>query len=196
MKSFRLLAAATAAALLAACSFSPAQAFAANGLTADITAGISGSYAGSNDLAAVSSLFRVQALMRLQAGTGTGKADLVYSKTRTIAASSSESLDLNAGGLLDIYGTVFSPVKVKAIYILAHVGNTNQVCFGGAASNTFLGPFKDATDVHCIDPGGFELVTTPVGWTVTASTADLLKVANSSSGTGVTYDIIIVGASA
>jgi hypothetical protein len=33
-------------------------------------------------------------------------------------------------------------------------------------------------------------------YAVTATTADLLKVANSSSGTGVTYDIAVIGTSA
>jgi len=31
------------------------------------------------------------------------------------------------------------------------------------------------------------------GYALTATTADLLQITNSSSGTGVTYDIIIVG---
>ena len=34
------------------------------------------------------------------------------------------------------------------------------------------------------------------GYAVTATTADLLHVANSSSGTSVTYDVIVIGTSA
>lgn len=173
----------------------PQSAYAAPGVTADVSAGVSGSYTGANDLASVETDFRIQALLRLTPGTGAGQADKVYSKTRTIAASSSETLDL-AGVLPDPFGVTLTFVKVKAIYISAHATNTNQVCFGGAASNGFLGPFKDATDIHCIDPGSFELVTSIPGWTVVAATGDLLKVANSSSGTGVTYDVIIIGTSA
>jgi hypothetical protein len=34
------------------------------------------------------------------------------------------------------------------------------------------------------------------GWTVTAATGDLLKILNSSSGSSVVYDIVVIGTSA
>jgi hypothetical protein len=183
MKLSRLYAAAAACALLSA-SVSPA--FAAAGVTGSISGQVQGQYTGSNDLASVTAAFSQKATASFTPGVGTGQADKFYSKTRTITASSSENLDL-AGVLPDPFGATLTFVKVKAIYISAAASNTNDVCFGGAASNGFLGPFADATDIHCVRPGGFEVISNPVGWTVVAATGDLLKVANSSSGTAVTY---------
>jgi len=130
-------------------------------------------------------------------GTGSGLADKVFSDQRTLAASATESLDLAGGSLFDSLGAALTFVKVKAILIKAAVGNINDVLVGGAASNAFAGPFADASDIIGIKPGGVLLVAAPVaGWTVTAGTGDLLKIANSAGTTGVTYDITIIGTSA
>ena len=129
------------------------------------------------------------------AGNGSGQVDKQWTDTRTIAASSSESLDL-AGSLGNALGNTTVFAKVKAIRIRASAANTNNVVVGGAGSNTFVGPFADATDKISIPPGGhFEVTHPTTGWTVTASTGDILLVANSSSGTGVDYDIEIIGSS-
>ncbi len=128
-------------------------------------------------------------------GTGAGKADRQFSGTRTVSASSSETLDL-AGTLANAFGTV-TFAKVKVIRVRAAAGNTNNVVVGGAASNAFVGPFADATDKISIAPGGeFSIVHPGDGWAVTAGTGDLLQFANSSSGSSVTYDVEIIGASA
>jgi hypothetical protein len=176
--------------VLASCA--PELAFAATaGVTADVTASVQGSYLGTNDLGSVAFSYNQRALAQLSAGTGTGKADKLFSDTRTIAASSSENLDL-AGVLADPIGATITCVKVKFIYVKASAANTNSVLVGGAASNGFLGPFADATDILTIPPGGFILLVHPgAGWTVTASTGDILKVANSGGTTGVDYDVII-----
>jgi hypothetical protein len=132
----------------------------------------------------------------LATGTGASQADLIYQSSRTLAASTAENLDL-AGVLADSFGAVLTFVKVKAIYIKASSANTNNVVVGGHATAAFLGPFVDSTDKQTIPPGGCVLWAAPVsGWTVTATTADLLKVENSAAGTSVAYDIAIVGTSA
>lgn len=130
-------------------------------------------------------------------GTGARQADRLFSDTRMIAPSGSDSIDL-AGVLLDNFGAALTFVKVMAIYVKAHAGNTNNVVVGGAGSNAFVGPFADATDKIVLKPGASFLIKdeTASGWAVTAGTGDLLLVANSSSGTPVTYDIVIVGRSA
>jgi len=57
-----------------------------------------------------------------------------------------------------------------------------------------------ATHTLTLRPGAFVAVGTgaadATGYAVTATTADLLKIANSGAGTSVTYDIHIIGASA
>lgn len=186
-------AAAAAAAALIACV--PAAAL-AGGVTADLSAHVAGSYSGANDLGSVAFTFNQTADAGYAAGTGTGKADKLFSDQRTLAASGTENLDL-AGVLADPLGATLTFGHVKAIYIHAAAANTNDVCVGGAASNGFVGPFADATDIACVKPGGALLITAPAGagWAVTASTGDLLKVANSGGTTGVTYDVVIVGTS-
>jgi hypothetical protein len=175
------------------------------GLTATLSAAIFGSITKANDLAAVAAAINERCTATIAPGTGVGKADILFSDTRTISASSSENLDL-AGVLSDVFGSTLTAAKVKAILFKAAAGNTNDVAVGGATSNAFVGPFGAVTDytpgayllgTEAIAPGGWSMHVHPgAGWTVTAATGDLLKVANSSSGTPVTYDVVIVAASA
>lgn len=124
-------------------------------------------------------------------GSGANQAGKIFSDTRTLAASATESLDFS-GVLLDPFGAVITSAKLKALIIKAAAANTNDVLVGGAASNALSSLFGDATDIIVVKPGGLFCVVAPqaAGYAITAGTGDLLKVANSSSGTGVTYDII------
>lgn len=129
-------------------------------------------------------------------GTGAGQADRVYAKTITLAASGNQDIDLN-GALLDTLGGPAVFAKVKAIAVRARDTNVNNVIVGAAAANGFIGPFGAATHTVAVQPGGMLVISAPgAGWTVTAATADLLRVANSGAGTSVTFDIVIVGTSA
>lgn len=130
----------------------------------------------------------------LSYGTGADQINQAWHDRRTIAASSSEELDL-AGGLTNSFGATVTFAKVKLIIVVASDGNTNSVVIGGASSNAFLGPFGDATDTIRIGPNGLFVACSPDsnGYAVTAGTGDKLKIANSSSGTEVTYDIYIFG---
>jgi hypothetical protein len=186
---------AAAAAILAfACA--PQAAYAAAGVTANVDTRVAGTYAGTNDLGSVAFAFSPSATVQFSAGTGTGKADKLFSDQRTLAASATENLDL-AGVLVDPLGATLTFGHVKAIYIHAAAANTNDVCVGGAATNTFSGPLADPTDIVCVKPGGVLVLTVAsgVGWTVTPATGDILKVTNSAGTTGVTYDVVIVGTS-
>lgn len=133
----------------------------------------------------------------LPSGTGAGQADLQWSDTRTLAASTSEELDLNA--LTDSLGRVINMVRVKAIHVRAAAGNTNNVELGNAAATQFLGGFVSATMRWTIAPLGSFLVTFgngAAGWPSTNGVSDKFKIANSGAGTPVTYDIEIIGCSA
>lgn len=188
----RMIAAAALSLLFAACNFS--SALAAAGVTADVQAIVKGRYTGSNDLGTPTFAFDQVRTNQYSPGAASGQADKLFSDERTLAASATENLDL-AGSLVDPLGGTLTFAKVKAIIVYAAAANTNSVCVGAAASNTFTGPFLDATDAICVKPGGMLVISDPVGWTVTASTGDILKVTNSSSGTGVTYKVIVLGAS-
>jgi hypothetical protein len=132
-------------------------------------------------------------------GTAAGQADLIFSDTRTLAASANEDLDL-AGGLTGAFGTSLTFVKVKVIFVAAAAGNTNNVIVGGAPANAFVNWVSDATDKVVVKPGGFLMLSVGTGdlagYGVTAGTGDLLRIANSGGTTSVTYDIVVFGTSA
>lgn len=127
-------------------------------------------------------------------GTGANMSNMIWTDTRTLTASSTENLDL-AGVLTDSFGAAITFTAVKGIMVVAASGNTNDVLVGGAASAAFVNWVSDATDKVIVQPGGVFCIGTgkAAGYPVTATTADILKIANSSSGTSVTYDIIIWG---
>lgn len=129
-------------------------------------------------------------------GTGAGQADVLWSDIRTIAASTTENLDLT-GTLLDPFGAVVNFARVRMLLVRADPGNTNNVIVGGAASNAWATWVGAAAHTVTVNPGGIFLVGAPdaTGYAVTAGTGDLLKIANSSSGTAVTYTIALLGAS-
>lgn len=127
-------------------------------------------------------------------GAGANQAKTVFTDTRTLAASATEDLDLN-GALTDAFGATIAFTKVKALIITADGGNTNDVVVGGAASNGAVSFFGAATDKVKVKPGGMFALVAPDanGYAITAATGDLLKIANSTSGSAVTYTIIVIG---
>lgn len=151
----------------------------------------------NKDLTSVRAPVNYDRTGRLASGTGAGQADVLFTDTRTLAASASETLDLT-GSLVDALGATVTMARVKGIVIAAAAGNTNDVIVGGAASNGFATPFGDPTDKVKVKPGGILALFTPdaTAYAVTAGTGDLLQVANGAAGTSVSYDVIIIGASA
>lgn len=165
-------------------------------LTTQIDVNVAAALASALDLANAESTLKQKYGFGLASGTGANQADKVFHDQRTLAASASEELDL-AGGLTDALGAALTFVKVKALIVKAAAGNTNDVVVGGAAANGFATPFADASDKVNVKPGGILALVAPgAGYTVTAGTGDLLKIANSAGGSGVTYDIIVIGTSA
>lgn len=134
--------------------------------------------------------------IELSNGTGANSADLCFHDQRTIAASSNEDLDL-AGSLAGPFGASQVFVEVRAVMIVASSANTNNVRVTRPASNG-VPLFLAASDGIDVPPGGFFAWSCPADGkvTVTASTGDLINIANSSSGTSVTYDVVIIGCSA
>jgi hypothetical protein len=129
-------------------------------------------------------------------GTGLNQADKIWSDTRTLAASGTEDIDL-AGALTDALGVAVTFVKVKHVQVTAATANTNNVNVTRPAANG-VPIFLAAGDGMPVQPGGTFIWNSPTaaGVAVTAGTGDLLTITNSAAGTGVTYDIIIIGTSA
>lgn len=163
------------------------------GVTANIAFSFDATLAGSSDLGSPKQRVTISKALALIAGTdAVNKADILFADTRTIAASGNEDLDL-AGVLTDAFGATVAAAEVVAIFIAAAAGNTNNVVVGPAAAAGFMGPFGAATDRIAIKPGEWQPFVSQSGWPVTATSADKLNVANSGAGTGVDYDIVILG---
>ncbi|WP_433225605.1 hypothetical protein [Actinomadura formosensis] len=130
-------------------------------------------------------------------GTGANSADKVFHDKRTLAASATEDLDL-AGSLLDGFGQAITFARVRGLIVYAAPGNTNAVQVGGAAATQFTGWVADATDKVNVRPGGLLALLAPdaTAYPVGAGASDLLRFGNGGGGTPVTYDVVIIGASA
>jgi hypothetical protein len=163
------------------------------GVTATLEVSVQAQLDGTADIGTPTINSSALRVLKFIPGNDTvGKADVMWSDSRTLTASSSENLDLT-GSLTGMLGGTVAMAEVCAIYVEAASTNTNSVVIGGAASNGFLGPFGGATHTLSLAPGEFTLLSSQNGWAVTAGTGDLLKVANSGAGTSVTYNIIIIG---
>lgn len=182
--------------LLVLLILAPARPALAAGVRGDVAASVVGKYFGANALGAVSLDLNWALDLALTEGTGANQADKIFADRRTLAASATENLDL-AGVLPDPFGATLTFVTVKAIVVKASAANTNDLVIGAAGSNPFTGPLGGTSPTISVRPGGMVVLAAPAtGWTVTAGTGDILKVTNGGSGTGVTYDIIIIGTSA
>lgn len=148
---------------------------------------------GTEDLGSPTVALSIDRILAFTPGTDAiTKADILFKDTRTLAASASENLDLS-GSLTTSFGASIVAAEIVAIYVEASSANTNNVVIGGAASNTFVGPFGAAAHTIAIKPGAFILLSDQAGWPVTAGTGDILKIANSGAGSSVTYNIVIIG---
>ncbi len=127
-------------------------------------------------------------------GTGANQVKKIWSDTRTISASSNDDLDL-AGGVVDAFGTTLTFTAVKAIFVKAADGNTNNVVVGAEGTNEFASMFGDVSDTIVLPPGSFVAFSNPsaAGYAVTAGTGDKLRITNAAGGSDVTYDIVIMG---
>lgn len=134
--------------------------------------------------------------LRLTTGTGADQADKIWTDTVTLAASATADLDV-AGSLTDALGGSFVLARLKGIIVAAAAGNTNNVLVSRPASNG-VPLFSAASDAIPVLPNGVFAWFAPgaTGIPVTASTGDLITFTNSAGTTGVTYDVVLIGASA
>lgn len=123
-------------------------------------------------------------------GAAALQGNVLYAATRVLGGSS-EDLDLS-GVLSDLYGSTVTMARVKTIYVKNN-SSSATLTLGSASSNQWA-TLLNSTGTLTLRPGAFVLVGTPdaTGWTVTASTGDLLKVAGTTSES---YDIVLLGAS-
>lgn len=145
------------------------------------------------DLSTVRDRMYISEQVALATGTGNNQANQIFHDVRTLASGANEALDL-AGVLENPFGDVITFSKIKLIYI-ENRDAVNSLLIGGAASNGFIAPFGDATDKLRVAPSGFLVLTAPLaGYTVTAGTADQLKVEHGAEdGTTADYVVVLMG---
>jgi hypothetical protein len=145
------------------------------------------------DIGAAEYPFSIDFVKNFADGTGADQANQVFTDTRTLSASATESLDL-AGGLVDAFGVALTFTKIKAVIVSAAAGNTNNVEVTRPASNG-VPLFMAGGDGVALTPGASLASIFPDanGVAVTAGTGDLLTLTNSAGSTSVTYTIIIIG---
>ena len=164
-------------------------------LTTAFRCAVSGSLSSALDMGTATFPFSLSGDISLANGTASGQADLVFADQRTLSASANEDLDL-AGVLTSGLGATLTFATLKAIMVKAAAANTNNVVVSNPASNG-VPLFGSASDSIAVRPGGVFLWVAPqTGVTVTAGTGDLINIANSGAGTGVTYDVVLIGTSA
>jgi hypothetical protein len=164
-------------------------------LIATVWAAVTATQSGALDLGTPTFQINPQnKQMDFSNGTLAGQVSVLFSDKRTIAASGTDNLDL-AGSLVDALGAVITFATVKAIYIKAAASNVNDVVIGNGTNPVVGGPFGAAgANLISVKPGGvFQWVAPGVGATVTPATGDILKIVNSGAGTGVDYEIILLG---
>lgn len=166
------------------------------GLVSSLVLTAKGTYTSALDLSTATDPLSFVKTISLANGSGASQADLMWHDQRTLAASTAEDLDIDGGGLTDAFGAAVAFDLIKALYIYAATGNTNNVQVGGDANSVPI--FGATADFISIPPGGFFAITAPdaTGIAVTAGTGDIIQVENSAGGTSVTYDIVIIGVSA
>jgi hypothetical protein len=132
---------------------------------------------------------------QLTNGILANQANLVWSDQRTIAASGNDDIDL--GALTDPFGGAVVFARIKTMIVRAAATNVNNVVVGGA-SNTFGTWVTGTSPAVLVRPDGLLLlsVADATAYVVTADTGDTLRVSNSSSGSSVVYDIVLIGTSA
>lgn len=163
------------------------------GVTASLSLQVAAKLTGVADLGNPVAPVALEKIVRMVGGTDAlGKADILFADTRTIAASSTENLDL-AGVIAGLLGNTITAAEITAIIVTADPTNINDVQLFGAASNAFNGPLSGTTPKLSVGPDDVAMVTNKKGWTVTAGTGDILLVGNSGSGSAVTYTIILIG---
>lgn len=164
----------------------------AAGVEASISVSIRARQTGTADLGTPTFTVVEEKIVSFLAGTANdNQANVLFSGERELASGAAEDLDL-AGALTSALGSTITAAEITAIYLAADAGNTTNLTFFGDAEAAFDGPLGGTTPTLTLKPGDMVLMTSKDGWTVTATTADLLQASNG-SGAAATYRVILIG---
>lgn len=128
----------------------------------------------------------------LEFGSTTTLVDQIFTDSRTIVASGTDSLDLY-GGLTNTFGDTISFERVKFI-VIKNV-STDSSCIlevgGNSIIGNYVGGFYSTLAINDYVCHGSAL-----GWHITDSTHDSITISNDSSTEDAKYEIVIIGTQA
>ena len=157
--------------------------------SATIVAALSAVQTGGNDFAGDKFAPSMRQTISFTDGTTANKADILFTDQRAVATGANDDIDLS-GSLADTFGTTVTAAEMVALVIInapiSGSANTTDLTIGGG-SNPYIGFFGASGDtIGPIKPGGVFMLAAGdaagIG-TVTAGTADILRVSNSSGAT-------------
>lgn len=162
-------------------------------LISNIDLAVKWAYENPLDLSTASDRKTLNFNTALGNGTGLDQANRIFADERTLATTASDDFDL-AGGLTDIYGQTLTLTKVKAIVVYNTATVAGEILTVGGGSNPFITWIGDGSDTVKVFPEGLLALVNPslAGYTVTASTGDILRVTNSGAS-NITYRIVLIG---
>jgi hypothetical protein len=129
-------------------------------------------------------------------GSGAAAFNEIYCDIRTLAISTSETLDLY-GSLLNPLGETINFARIKCIVVeLLTTTAAASITVGNAASNPWLGPLGGTTPTMQVRNGGAWASTCSdaTGWPVANGSTDNLKILNDSASAVATYRLTLIGA--
>lgn len=170
----------------------------ADTLQTTVTTKVSWQYREAMDLGNVNDSNSLDYTYFLDDGTTSGKADVFWGDTRSLATTANDDLDLTALSTtrFGITGnTTF--VTIKGVYIVNEATVSGEdLVVGGSNTNPWQGPFGATNDtIRCSAGASLQLLRPLTGWSVSDGSADILRINNAGSNTNI-YKIVIFGTSA
>jgi hypothetical protein len=170
-------------------------------LSATLVAQIRATQTGANDFGGPSFTPEIQSLISLADGTAAGQANILWADQRAVGTGANDDIDLN-GVLTDAFGSTVSAVELVALLVInapkTGAANTTNLTIGGG-SNPVTGFMGGTTPtIGPIRPGSFVFLgsSDAAGFgAITASTGDILRIANSAGATA-NYQIAILARNA
>lgn len=168
-------------------------------LTASLSVGFNWNYTETTDLAAATASQGLTITDSLTSGITLDKADRMFADTRSVAASSNDDIDLS-GSLTDPLGQTVTFGKIKGLLLKnksTTAGDVLQVSGNGAAGFTTW--LKDnaanSADGVRVGPDGCLMLWNPslAAYSVTATTADILRITELGGANTVSYDLVLIG---
>jgi len=165
-------------------------------LSSRLTVAVAAEASLATDLANAVAPVALSKAMTLLTGVGADQADKIFADSRSVTASTTDSLDVaTGGGLTDVLGAALALVKVKAL-VIVNTHASQALSYSRPAAGVPI--LTAASDAVPIPAGGVLALAAPGAAglaTVTATTADLIDIVNGAGVTG-TYSIVIIGTSA